>query len=585
MKKKSVRAEEIKNTVLRRFAYSENWRRTWDDKWLRWYKQYRGVVPKLAKGEERSNLHIPYVYSTVDTTRSKLLAVAFSTRPYIGFVPKDANDVDSAKNMEKLVDFQLSRADAETMLKFYKMLTDMLIYGACPFEVGWRYEEKVQRKKVPRFELDGDLLMGYDIIEEAVALWDDPDFQPFMIDDFYPDPDGTSIDDCAWVIRRRYLTEPELRKLEAQGVYKINDYDAIRKDTEINTGRRERLAAIGATQQEADSEERRIELLEMWQDNEVVTLCNRTEIIRHEPNPFWHGKKPFGMVRFDPLNGEFYGISMVEVIEYLQAELNTTRNQRIDAVTVAINRMYSVLKSAGVEPADLVSRANGIIWLDRHEDVRELNPHPVDPAAFTEESIIKMDIQEATGTYAEMRGAQSPQRRTATENAIRERAVMLRFEAKAQLFETLGLKRLGFFFDQLNQQFIDDARNIRHKATDGAFEWHAITPQEISGSFEYIPAGTAFEPTLDSAGHRQNILILYDKFRDDPEIKSRELKKKVFEAFGMKDFEKLLKTDEEMQAAAAAAGQQAGMGVTPEGEAEAFDIEQMLAGMGGGQQP
>jgi len=44
------------------------------------------------------------------------------------------------------------------------------------------------------------------------------------------------------------------------------------------------------------------------------------------------------------LNGEFYGVSLVEVMEYLQAELNTTRNQRIDANNMAIYGMWESLE-------------------------------------------------------------------------------------------------------------------------------------------------------------------------------------------------------------------------------------------------
>ncbi len=543
--------EQSKNLILQRFNWAEKWRKPWDDKWLRWYKAFRGVVPKLPKGEEdRSNLHIPYTYSTVDTVRSKLLTTVFATRPYISFIPKDADDVETAKGMETLVDSQLGRTDAETLIKFYKLITDMLIYGSCPYEIGWKYEEKKTYRKEPKYEMGGTMLMGYSIVEDMAVVWDDPDFQPFMIDDLFSDPEGTSIDDSSWQIRRRYITEKELREKEKQGIYKVKDYDEIKAGAEkISEGKQDRLAAIGASHQEASDSDvggRRIELLEMWQDDKVQTLCNRVAVIRGEPNPFWHSKKPFGMAKFDPLNGEFYGISLVEVIEYLQAELNTTRNQRIDASSVAINRMYKVLKTAGIEPADLVSRANGIIWVDRHEDVIEVAHTSIDPAAFTEESIIKEDIQEATATYAEARGAQSDQKRTATENAIRERAVGLRFEVKAMLFEAFGLKRLGMFYDQLNQQFVDDVRSVRIKGEDGEHQWQDMSPEDIAGRFEYMPAGTSIEPTLDTLNHRQNIMMLYDKFRDDPEIKARELKKKVFEAFGMKDSEKLFKTEEEM---------------------------------------
>lgn len=546
---KEKELDERKQLILNRYTYSEKWRRPWGDKWLRWYKLYRGIVPKLPEDESgRSNLHIPYTYSTVDTVRSKLISVILANRPYISYVPKDANDVQNAKNMETLVDAQLARTDAETYTKFYNLITDMLIYGACPFEAGWRYETKIVKRKV-QLPIEFGIPMGYAEQEIEIPLWDDPDFQPFMIDDLFPDPEGTSIDDCAWVIRRRYITERELKKKEQEGIYKIKDWEDIRAGAqELDEGRQDRLAAIGASWENSDNQSiqsRRYELLEMWEDDRVSTLINRAVVIRDEENPFWHGKKPFGLAKFDPMNGEFYGVSLVEIIEYLQAELNTTRNQRIDAVSVAINRMWKVLKDSGVLPNDLVSRANGIIWLDSMESVEEVQFAPLDASAYQEESIIKGDIQEATGTYNEARGAQSDTKRTATENAIRERAVSLRFDVKSKLFEGAGLKRLGFFYDWLNQQFIDERRKVRLETEEG-FEWRDFGPEDIAGRYEYVPSGSAIEPTLDAINYRENLLVLYDKFKEDPEVKTRELKKRVLEAFNIKDTENLLKTDEEI---------------------------------------
>lgn len=565
--------EKRKNLVLSRFRWSEQWRRPWDDKWLRWYKTFRGIVPKLPEGEEdRSNLHIPYTYSTVDAVRSKLLTACFANRPYVSFVPKDADDVENAKNMETLVDSQMNRTDVEFMVRMYQLFTDMLIYGGCPYETGWRNESAIVRRKVPIIE--NGILLGYEEQEEEVLLWDDPDFQPFMIDDLYPDPEGTSIDDCSWVIRRRYITRKELEAKIDEGIYKVKDLEAINQAGDrISEGKQDRLAAIGAADayaDEADVGGRRYELLEMWEDDRVTTVINRTEVIRDEENPFWHGKKPFGFAKFDPLNGEFYGISLVEVIEHLQAELNTTRNQRIDATSQTINRMWIVLKGMGLEPADLVSRPNGIIWVDSMEEVpKEVEFKPPDPAAYQEESIIKADIQEATSTYNEARGAPSDTKRTATENAIRERSTNIRFETKLRIFEALGLKRLGFFYDQLNQQFIDDIRSVRVSGEDGGYEWQEMRPEDIAGRFEYQPAGSSIEPTLDKLEYRTNLLNLYNEFKEDPEIKTRELKKRVFEAFGIKDTEKLIKSEEEI------------MQEQQEELAAQGELQAMLAGGGG----
>ena len=567
---KSDKLEKKKNLILARFGWSRRWRAPWDTKWLRWYRMYRGSVPELPEWErDRSNLHIPYTYSTVDTIRSRLLNAVFASRPWISFVPKDEDDVENSRNMESLVDHQLSRADADSMKRFYALITDMLLYGACPFETGWKYETRTVKRRIPQ-EKQG-VFMGYDIQEIEVPLWDDPDWQPFMIDDLFPDPEGTSIDDCSWVIRRRYISEDELKQKIEADIYKVtgDDWEQIRQGADyINQGKQDRLAAIGAAHETAGDEvgSQRHELLEMWEDDHVSTLINQVRVIRDEENPFWHGKKPFGLAQFDPLNGEFYGVSLVEIMEFLQSELNTTRNQRVDANNMAIYGMWKALKDSGLNPADLVPRPGGIVWLDSLDGaLEEVKMTPPGEGAFEEESVIKQDIQEATATYAEARGAQAEEKRTATENVIREKSVSIRFETKVKLFEACGLKRLGFFYDHLNQQFIDDERKIRSKDEEGNYSFNSLKPEDLAGQYEYLPAGSNIEGTLDKLSFREGMVELYSLMKDEPDVRQYELKKRVFDAYGVKDVEKLLKSEEEVEQEQMQQMQQEMMG-TPGGE-------------------
>ncbi len=595
---KEDRREKQKNLILSRFHWSKNWRAPWDVKWLRWYKLYRGVVPELPDFEkDRSNLHIPYTYSTIDTIRSKLLAAVLEHRPWISFVPKDEDDVENAKNMEALVDFQLTRTDADSMLKFYELITDMLIYGTCPFETGWRYETRTVKQRVPVTRKG--VFIGYDIQEVEVVIWDDPDWQPFSIYDLFPDPEGTSIEDCDWVIRRKYISQEELEKRVDLGIYKLqgDDWEQIKEGADrINEGKQDRMAAIGASWETAgaggDVGSLRHELLEMWEDDHVSTLINQVRVIRDEENPFWHGKKPFGLAKIDPLNGELYGLSVVEVMEHLQEELNTTRNQRIDANNLSIYGMWKALKDSGLDPKDLVPRPGGIIWLDSLEGLEEVKLTPPPVETYQEEAVIKEDIQESTATYAETRGAVTKGAKTATEHAIRERSVSIRFDVKAKLFESCGLKWLGFFYDQLNQQFIDDERKIRSKDEEGNYNFNTLRPENLTGRYEYVPAGSNVEATLSKLSYREDITVLYSLMKNDPGVRQYELKKRVFEAYGIKDIEKLLKSENEIEQEQAelvqqVTGQQGANEQLPEEQAiqrqpEPIGFEAVAQQLGGG---
>lgn len=70
---------------------------------------------------------------------------------------------------------------------------------------------------------------------------------------------------------------------------------------------------------------------------------------------------------------------------------------------------------------------------------------------------------------------------------------------------------------------------------------------------------------------------MYNEFKEDPEIKTRELKKRVFEAFGIKDTEKLIKSEEEIMQE-----QQEELAAQEELQAMLAGGGGLLPGMGGG---
>ncbi len=229
-------------------------------------------------------------------------------------------------------------------------------------------------------------------------------------------------------------------------------------------------------------------------------------------------------------------------------------------------------------PEDLISRPGGIVWVDRMDDVQSMNFNAPGHSAYAEEKIIKEDIQEVTAAYPEARGGTTPGEQTATEAAIRDQGLSLRFKVKSSLFEASGLKRLGMFYDKLNQQYIDSEKRVR-VSTDSGYEWRPLLPEDLVGTYDYKPIGTAIESTLNVINHRANMLALFEKFGQDPEIKTRELKKRLLEAFGIKDTENILKPEQQVQqeqAEMAAPEDMALAGGNPAGA----NIQQILAGLG-----
>ena len=61
------------------------------------YKMYRAYTDKDKLREDGSNLFIPYIFNIVENACPKIVKSLFSVRPYIPYLPVNANDEASSK--------------------------------------------------------------------------------------------------------------------------------------------------------------------------------------------------------------------------------------------------------------------------------------------------------------------------------------------------------------------------------------------------------------------------------------------------------------------------------------------------------
>lgn len=608
-----INTAETTAELLSRFTYADAWRQQYDERALNWYKQYvgwRDALPKELQG--RSNLHIPRTYEEIDTLRARFLKALFASRPYIDFLPRP-RVADPAAMQELEIKAKLAGALVDDQLAmvapvFYDFITCFLVYPAAIASVGWRYETRKVRVRQPVFteswieQPDGSLAsitrLDWQEVEQEAVERDDNDIQVIDFFDFWPDPRGRCIDSSRFVFHREWLTEKELRdRLEllrrAGGgtVYEPEDWDAlVSAGGHLQDGREDRLAAIGLGSESGQGfwrEPRKgylIELLHYWEDDRHAIIANRHELVYDGPNPYHrHEKKPFIATSFDPLPGEFYGLSAVQLIEHLQAELNTTRNQRIDNVSLVLNRMWKVRRSADINPDELISRPHGVIWLDNPDDVTELTMNDVTASSYNEERIIKEDMENVVGVPAVVRGVNPARKETATEVVTKNSSAGFRFDAKVMLYEALCLKRLAYLMDCNNQQFIDQARLVRVYGDLGV-EWKRIEPWEIIGEHDYMPAGSSVDPMANKEIRRQqlNEVMQIVLKTQNPFVDMYELTRLWLESYDIRSVDNLLKRPEELaQGAQVAPGipiPQPMSGAGPPAGPEQAVIQQLLGG-------
>ena len=282
-----------------------------------------------------------------------------------------------------------------------------------------------------------------------------------------------------------------------------------------------------------------VELIEYWEDDRVVTVANREFIVRDEPNPYNHQMKPFIKVVDQSVPKEFLGIGELEPIETLQYELNDRRNQRMDNVTLALNRMWKVKNGANVDENELVSDAGGVVHTDDMNGIEVLQMPDVTGSSYQEETLIKGDIQQTTGVSDFTRGVGSDAlaNDTATGISLIQEAGNARFRQKIRNLEN-ALEVLGQMMVDLNAQFIDEEKTLRLMGDNG-LQWLEVRPEDLRSDFDVMVQSGSTLPSNEAVEKKQ-VMELYQIFAGDPEVNQSELKRRVMEAFGVKNIDKLL---------------------------------------------
>lgn len=572
-----VSSNDVTADLLAKFNYFDSYRKQWEDQAIDNYKLYRAW--KDARSEGLSNLHIPKTYEIIDTIRARLVKAFFGARPYLDFIPMPSAsgnlqtlqiNEEKAKVASALVDMQLEKNNIT--IKWYEFVTDLLIFPCAIMGVGWRYEVADVRTRVSEPEIVYDPYYGYVMTGRSIdrmvtspqVVWDDNELVNIDWFDFWPDPKGRDIDSCRAVFHREVCTREELeRKLSylaqiREGtLYPVN-LDALQGVTIVEDGKWERMNMVGYSSQdqeiylygnnEKDTKNVRFELLHYWEDDRHAILINRAECVYDGPNPYWrHRKKPFIVEGYEPLPGEFYALSGVEIISDLQHELNSQHNQVMDNVNMLINRMWKRRRGADIDDNQLVSRPNGVVDLDNMDDLQPLITGDMVNSAFITLQSNENQIESTLGTPPLVRGSAGGER-TATEAMAKNTNASIRFDVKMLLLENMGVKRLAKIMDMNNQQFISEQRLVNMSEGDSV-QWRMVNPDEICGEFDYRPAGTAVDPAANKEVRREQLtnMMTFLMQTQNPYIDLYELTREWIQSFDIRNPQKFLIPQEVIQ--------------------------------------
>lgn len=504
------------------------------------FKEYQDGYDAFIRPEDKreygANLNIPYIYSTVETALPKLLNSIFTSKPFISYKPVYEGTQEKADYMTALIDYQFRRKIKSSVL-FYEVFKDTMILGTGITKQSWRRTEKSVQKRMPierEIELpDGTVTQVTVDAPQKVnkVTYDAPDIINIPLKDFRFDPAYSQIYDMPWC---GYEYPTELWKLHEGAENK--KYKNLDKISTENT----QDVTTDPFASKADMRNG-VKIFDYWTDEWHVVVANDNVVILVEENPYFHGCKPFTKWVMIPKPNNFYGKSTVDTLLTLSSELNTLRSQRLDNVSMAINRMFLINKQSTIDVAQLQSRPNGFIEVDDIEnDIVELKMADVTSSAYSDEKIVKEDMDVTSGIHSYDRGNTPERKDTATVASLLSTASSERFKLQAIMMEESPLSDIGFQLAELNKQFITDEVFITITGQSGKEEEMVITFDDIDTELDVIAVGTAIEPSVNKEVRQSQLIQLLNTAATIPEVNKVELVKEILKVFEFKNAEDMV---------------------------------------------
>jgi len=515
----------IRDFVTTAFNKSLNSQTGYFEKFVKWYQLYRGVQSDRSY-RGRADLFIPEPYTNIESVHARVI------RSFGGLKanPQGPEDLKGARFVENLLDWQTRVYNFKQSFKDADK--DRHIYGTSILKTGWKFDEHSDHPTI-------------EVVDPA---------------HYFFDPETTSQQNARYEIHRSYATikglrsnpnydQKEIDKLERTIGKNRSRKSAISDDSFEN--RRKTATGVGKPY----TRDGQIEVLEYWglykgkgdkeEKEYLIVLADRNHILRKEENPFSNLfpevedenlARPFVIMKDTDVPHEYYGVGMIEPCEKLFQELNDTRNQRMDNVTLIVDPMYEVLEAADIDHNQLVSRAGGIVESAVPNGVRAIPRGDVTQSAYAEEQIIKQDIQKTLGIPDVASGSlgNAQGEAAATILSLQESA-NIRFDVQISSFAD-AVRQCYHRILTYNQQWLDKKVTTRLDTENGP-EFNKIDKKSIAGKFDL---DVQMDTQMNKIVRRQEAFQLYQLLASNPLVNQQTNTRVLLETLDRPEIEELL---------------------------------------------
>ena len=416
----------------------------------------------------------------------------------------------AARRMEKLIHDQIDESNGSSEIRNALLESSLLGTGIVkgPFNFN---------KKLHKWDINEDGEREYNPLEvrvpkiEFVSCWD-----------FYPDPSGTTMDECEYIVHRHKMNRSQLRQLRHMPYF---DEDAIREAIQMgaNYVEKDYEYAIKDDNRAEEDYQTNFEVLEYWgiMDAEYARevgidlddsiddldevqvnawICG-DKLLRAVINPFTPYRIPYHAFPYERNPYNFFGIGIAENMDDSQQIMNGHARMAIDNLAMSGSLVFDVDESALVGGQSMEIYPGKIFR--RQAGMPGQAIHGLKFPNTSQENLMMFDkfrqlADEQTGipSYSHGQTGVQSMTRTASGMSMLLGASSLNIKTVVKNLDDFLLKPLGESYFQWNMQFLEDELDVKGDLEVKATGTNSLMQKEVRSQRLTMFLQTAQSPAI-----------------------------------------------------------------------------------------
>lgn len=247
--------------------------------------------------------------------------------------------------------------------------------------------------------------------------------------------------------------------------------------------------------------------------NYIITVIDRSHVIRCIPNPSWLGSSSIFHAGWRPRHDNLYAMGPLDNLVGMQYRIDHLENAKADAFDLIV---HPIIKIKGlVEDFDYEPEAR--IFCGEEGDVEFMRPDTTMLAADTQIQMYEAQMEEMAGAPKQAMGFRTPGEKTAYEVQVLENGSNRIFLNKTAYFEEIFLERIVNSMLEISRRSMGEAEFVRVLDNDFAVvNFIKVTKEDITARGKLRPIGARHYAR--NANLMQNITQFYSTLGQDPAI-------------------------------------------------------------------